>query len=78
MTEIELSYKIYFRWEISAFTGIGKASNSFSDFSESASRVSKGVGFRYLIARRYGFNMGVDIAQGPEDTVFYIQAGSAW
>ncbi|MCJ8293279.1 MAG: BamA/TamA family outer membrane protein [Colwellia sp.] len=78
LTEVELSYKINFRWEISAFTGIGKASNSVSDFSESASRVSNGVGFRYLIARRYGFNMGVDIAQGPEDTVFYIQAGSAW
>ncbi|GAW97547.1 MULTISPECIES: BamA/TamA family outer membrane protein [Colwellia] len=78
MSELELIYKINFRWEVNAFAGIGKATNKFSDFSASPSRVSKGAGFRYLVARRYGFNMGIDIAQGPEDTVFYIQAGSAW
>ena len=36
------------------------------------------IGFRYLIAKQYGFNMGIDVARGPEDTVWYIQAGSAW
>jgi len=78
MSEVEIIYKINFRWQVNAFAGIGKATNDFSEFSASPSRLSKGAGFRYLIARRYGFNMGVDIAQGPEDTVFYIQAGSAW
>jgi hypothetical protein len=78
VTELELIYELNFRWSINAFAGIGKASNSFSDLNESESLVSKGAGFRYLVARRYGFNMGVDIAKGPEDTVFYIQAGSAW
>lgn len=78
MSELEVAYRINLRWEVSAFAGIGKASDSFSDFSDSDSRISKGAGFRYLIARRYDFNMGIDIAKGPEDTVFYIQAGSAW
>lgn len=78
MSELEVAYRINLRWEVSAFAGVGKASDSFSDFSDSDSRVSKGAGFRYLIARRYDFNMGLDIAKGPEDTVFYIQAGSAW
>lgn len=78
LSELEVAYRINLRWELSAFAGIGKASDSFSDFSDSNSRVSKGAGFRYLIARRYDFNMGIDIAKGPEDTVFYIQAGSAW
>ncbi|MBU2893290.1 outer membrane protein assembly factor [Colwellia sp. D2M02] len=78
MSALELVYKINFRWEVNAFVGAGKASNDFSDLASSQSKVSKGLGFRYLIARRYGFNMGVDIAKGPEDTVFYIQAGSAW
>ncbi|HBY88716.1 MAG TPA: hypothetical protein DEO86_22935 [Colwellia sp.] len=78
LSELEVAYRINLRWELSAFAGIGKASDSFSDFSDSDSRVSKGIGFRYLIARRYDFNMGIDIAKGPEDTVFYIQAGSAW
>ena len=78
LSELEVAYSINLRWELSAFAGIGKASDSFSDLSDSDSRVSKGAGFRYLIARRYDFNMGIDIAKGPEDTVFYIQAGSAW
>jgi hypothetical protein len=78
MAEVELTYQFNPRWAANVFAGLGKASNEFSDLSSSASRVSKGVGFRYLIARRYGFNMGLDIAKGPEDVVFYIQAGSAW
>jgi len=78
MSELELAYRINLRWELNAFAGVGKATNDYSEFSDSPSRVTKGAGFRYLIARRYDFNMGVDIAKGPEDTVFYIQAGSAW
>jgi len=78
MSELEVAYRVNLRWELSVFAGVGKASDTFSDFSDSDSRVSKGAGFRYLIARRYDFNMGIDIAKGPEDTVFYIQAGSAW
>lgn len=78
MTELEIAYQINLRWQINAFAGVGKATNDFSDLTDTASRVTKGVGFRYLIARRYGFDMGVDIAKGPEDTVFYIQAGTAW
>ncbi|MGB0936867.1 MAG: BamA/TamA family outer membrane protein [Colwellia sp.] len=78
VTELELIYQLNYRWSVNAFAGVGKASDSFSEFSDSESLVSKGAGFRYLIARRYGFNMGVDIVKGPEDTVFYIQAGSAW
>ena len=78
MTELELIYEINYRWEVNVFAGLGKASNEFSELQDSDSRVSKGFGFRYLVARRYGFNVGIDIAKGPEDSVFYIQAGSAW
>jgi outer membrane protein assembly factor BamA len=78
LTEIELAYKINFRWEVSAFAGVGKASDSFSELSNSSSRATRGLGFRYLIARRYDFNIGIDIAKGPKDSIFYIQAGSAW
>jgi hypothetical protein len=49
-------------------------SKSFDD-CESAS--AWGGGFRRLIARRLGMYMGIDVAKGPEDTAYYIQAGSA-
>ena len=51
MSELELIYKINFRWEVNAFACVGKATNDFSEFSGSPSRVSKGVGFGYLVAR---------------------------
>ncbi|MCJ8318693.1 MAG: BamA/TamA family outer membrane protein [Colwellia sp.] len=78
LTELEVIYEINHRWEINVFAGVGKASSEFSSLLDSESKVSQGIGFRYLIARRYGFNMGIDIAKGPEENVFYIQAGSAW
>jgi hypothetical protein len=78
LTEVELAYKINFRWEVSAFAGVGKTGDNFSELSSASSRITKGLGIRYLIARRYDFNMGIDIAKGPEDSIFYIQAGSAW
>ncbi len=37
-----------------------------------------GGGFRYLMARRYGMRVGMDIATGPEDTVVYLAVGSNW
>ncbi len=60
------------------FVGIGKAANSFSDFDRVPSRVARGIGFRYKVARKLGMHAGIDVAQGPEDTYWYIQIGSAW
>jgi hypothetical protein len=73
-----VTWEVDSRWSILGFGGVGKAANSSSDFGSSSSLVSKGLGFRYQIARRYGFHMGIDVARGPEDTVWYIQAGPAW
>lgn len=78
LVEAELTWEIDSRWSLLGFGGVGRTSNSASEFSSAKNRVSKGLGFRYEIARRYGFHMGLDIAKGPEDTIFYIQAGSAW
>ena len=36
-----------------------------------------GGGFRYLIARLLGFQIGIDVAASEVDTTFYIQAGSS-
>jgi len=77
-TEAELTWQIDSRWSVLGFGGIGRASNDPDEFSDAPSRVTKGLGFRYQIARRYGLDMGIDIAQGPEDTVLYITAGTAW
>jgi hypothetical protein len=69
LIEAELRWNVTPRWALVAFAGTGKADESASAW---------GVGFRRLVARRLGIYMGIDIARGPEETAFYIQAGSAW
>ena len=76
--EAEFTWQIDSRWSVNVFAGGGRAAKELDDLDGQPTLVTKGGGFRYLIARRYGFEMGLDIARGPEDTVFYIQAGTAW
>jgi len=81
--EAELNWRVYNRWHLIGFAGSGKAfgRNKLKekvDFSDADWRTSKGIGARYEIARKFGMQVGVDIAWGPEDTAFYITAGSAW
>ena len=78
VTEIETRWNVNERWSLVFFGGVGKTSNSVSDFSDSEERWAGGTGIRYLIARALGLYTGVDIARGPEEWVFYIQTGSAW
>ncbi|MFT4174149.1 MAG: BamA/TamA family outer membrane protein [Rhodocyclaceae bacterium] len=76
--ELELRWNVTPRWALVGFAGAAKAWGRHDDFGQAATVVSKGIGFRYLIARRLGMYVGVDIAKGPEDTPFYIQVGNAW
>lgn len=78
VAEAEVTWQIDPRWSINVFAGGGRAANDLDDLDEQPTRVAKGGGFRYLIARRYGFEIGLDVARGPDDTVFYVQAGTAW
>ena len=78
VAETELTWQIDSRWSLLGFAGSGRAANGLDELRDSATRVTKGAGFRYLIAKRYGFEMGLDIARGPEGDVFYIQGGTAW
>jgi hypothetical protein len=78
VAETELRWNITSRWALIGFLGAGRAWGREVDFSDASNEVSKGGGFRYLIARELGVYMGVDVAWGPEDTAFYIQVGNAW
>ncbi|KAA9134222.1 BamA/TamA family outer membrane protein [Marinihelvus fidelis] len=78
VAEVQLGWKLDHRWTLIGFTGAGRAAQSFGDLSDASTEATYGTGFRYLIAKRFGFAMGADIARGPEETAFYIQAGSTW
>jgi len=76
--EVEPRYKIDERWSVLVFTGVGRAATELENLRDADKVYNYGTGFRYLIARKLGLGMGVDIARGPEDTVGYLTVGSAW
>ena len=75
--EVEVRYDLTPRWSVLGFAGVGRTYSALRG-SNSSNVNAQGVGFRYLVARRFGMRAGIDVAWGPEDTAFYIQVGYAW
>jgi len=75
--EVELRWSFTPRWALVGFGGAGKAFND-GERADSDVILSKGLGIRYLIASKLGLQMGIDVAQGPDDTAIYLQFGSSW
>jgi len=78
VAEAELTWKVSSRWRLKTFAGAGRAADQFNQLGDAEAANSLGGGFRYMVAERYGFNMGIDVARGPEENAVYIQAGSTW
>ena len=66
------------RWSVLGFAGAGRTADGISDLSSADTHSAYGAGFRYLIARRLGMRVGIDIAKGPEETYGYLIVGTAW
>ncbi len=75
--EMELRWSFHPRWSLVGFAGLA-ATWRAGDEAVNERLWSRGLGFRYLVARKLGLQMGLDIAKGPEDVAFYVQVGSAW
>ena len=79
-TELEVRWNINKRWSAVGFTGVGRAEDQLSELfnGDGETKSTVGIGGRYLIARKMGLYAGIDVAKGPDETVFYLQVGSAW
>jgi len=66
------------RWSVLGFAGAGRTAENISDLSSANTHSAYGAGFRYLLARRMGMRIGLDVAKGPEETYWYLIVGSAW
>ncbi len=70
---------IALQYSLLAFTGLGKAFQSTSNFNDIDWAYNVGTGFRYEVAKTLGTYMGVDFAWGnAKDFAFYIVFGSSW
>lgn len=78
LAETEIRWDFHRRVSLTAFVGAGRAAKTHDDLSSAPSRVSRGLGLRYLTARKLGMYAGIDIARGPEDTHYYLTVGNSW
>lgn len=78
VTEAELRYNLDARWAVVGFAGAGKAYGDAVPLADAKLVGAGGAGLRYLIARKLGMYVGVDVARGPEENAVYLQVGSAW
>lgn len=78
LLEAEVRWNIDPRWAAVGFLGAGRAWGTNTSFSEGTVTVTRGVGFRYQLARRLGLSVGVDWAWSTQDQGWYITVGSAW
>jgi outer membrane protein assembly factor BamA len=84
--EAQLRWNFQYRWSVLGFLGFAKAygRDKFSpqdietSFADADTVFTKGVGFRYLIAKKFGLRVGIDIASSNEDSAFYLKFGTAW
>jgi len=75
--ETEWRWKLVNRWSLVGFVGAGDAMETYADFGKEI-KVAGGTGFRYLLARQYGLQAGIDIARGPEQWAWQFTVGSNW
>ncbi len=78
VVEAEGRWRVWKRWSLVGFVGAGRTSGPLTDIYDEGTIVTRGLGFRYLAARKLNIHMGIDVARGPEDTAFYLVMGSSW
>jgi hypothetical protein len=76
--EAELRWQAHPRFSLVAFGGAGIARIDSTRQDRDKTVAAGGAGFRYMLARKHGLHMGMDIAYGPDDPIFYVVFGSAW
>ncbi|MFG6079649.1 BamA/TamA family outer membrane protein [Paracoccus litorisediminis] len=78
-TEVELRRQFTPRWAGVVFGGYGESFVSHTKLYDAEGDIwAYGAGVRYKLARKIGLDVGLDLAKGPEESIFYIQFGHAW
>jgi hypothetical protein len=76
--EIEARWQFHPRFSAVGFGGVGVAAGRGWLGDKRETVAAGGLGFRYLIAQSYGMHMGIDVARGPDQTIWYVVFGSGW
>ena len=77
--EAELRWQVHPRFSVVGFAGAGLARAGTALGDREKTVAAGGIGVRYLLARKHGLHLGLDVAKGPDDKpIFYLVFGNAW
>jgi hypothetical protein len=76
--ELEARWQFFGRWSVVGFGGGGTTRTARDGFVATQNVASGGGGFRYELARKFGMNVGVDVAHSRETTAVYFVIGNSW
>jgi len=76
--ELEARWALTPRVSLIGFAGTGWVDSDKAKLKTNDDIITGGGGIRYMMAKKLDIHVGIDIAQGPEQTVLYLQVGSAW
>ena len=78
VAEVEARYSFNPDWAMVGFYGRGWTSFFQPDLETEEKIRAFGLGGRWKVLKEQGVWVGLDLARGPEDTVYYIQVGHPW
>lgn len=76
--EAEYRHPIHGSWDGLVFAAAGHVRSDFRGFEQDKTVSAAGIGIRFRATKLFGLTFGVDVAQGPDGTVGYLQIGNAW
>ena len=76
--ETEYRWPLGERWDVLAFGGLGTAVSDRRGAKGTKTVSAGGLGVRFKARKYFGLTFGVDLAQGPDGLVGYVQIGNAW
>jgi hypothetical protein len=76
--EVEARWPVTGRWSGVVFGGAGTARTERDAFDATQNVGSGGLGLRYALARKFGMDVGIDVARSSGTTAVYLVVGNAW
>lgn len=78
LLEAQFRAYVYKNWALVAFTGIGTAYDTFSEFSSAEWVYNYGFGARYELAKAFGTRVGLDFAWANQEFGWYVVIGTSF
>lgn len=78
LLQAEARWKLFPRWHLATFIGCGWVSDKINHFQIKYTRLSAGIGLRFMIDRKQKINLRLDAARGIDKNKYYFTFNEAF